>query len=317
MLPYLLILLSSCANVADPLEPGGQIQGVVVNGTRGNEPLADVDVVLQGGHDLVLSPVAKTRTDIYGKFVFEDLPLGANITYLPGANRDGVHYPGDRTRLDRNNRVVAARIVAFEAVKAPSPLIAEKHEIEVNIRQDLLEISETLLVANPSRATYVGEQLEDNSRITLSLTVPPTFDRVTFDSEFYGRRFRIVDHKPVTDIPWPPGRRELRFTYHIPLENSAGALRRTLDLPSSNVRIRVRGENTKQVSCNLPGPSEAGEYVQFAAAKNLSAGSIIELQVGKLPIPWMLYTRWGSLGALGMLMLGTVAVHYRRRHANT
>ena len=159
--------------------------------------------------------------------------------------------------------------------------------------------------------------MKTSRAVTLRLSIPPTFERVTFDSEFYGRRFRIVDHKPVTDIPWPPGRRELKFTYQIPLEESAGVLRRTMDLPCSDVRIRVRGENTKQVSCNLPRSREAGDYVEFVAAEKLSAGSIIELQVGKLPIRWMFYARWGSLGALGMLMLGTVAIHYRRRPANT
>ena len=71
-----------------------------------------------------------------------------------------------------NNRFVQSRIVAFEAVELPSPLIAEKHEIEVNIRHNLLEVSEVLFVTNPSRKTYVGEQLEDKSRVTLR-TVDP------------------------------------------------------------------------------------------------------------------------------------------------
>jgi len=317
MFPSLLTLLLLCASVANPLESRGEIQGIVVNGTQGNEPLGNVDVILRAGTDTSLTPVAETRTDIYGKFIFEDLPLDSSATYLPGAVRDGVHYPGDRTRLGLNNRFVQSRIVAFEAVELPSPLIAEKHEIDINIRHNLLEVREVLLVTNPSRKTYVGEQLEDKSRVTLRLSIPPTFERVTFDSEFYGRRFRIVDHKPVTDIPWPPGYRELKFTYQIPLEESAGVLRRTMDLPCSDVRIQVRGENTKQVSCNLSRSREASDYVEFDASEKLSACSIIELQFGKLPVRWMFYARWGCLSALGMLMLGTVAIHYHRRSANT
>ena len=157
MFPPLFTLLLLCASVANPLEPRGKIQGIVVNGTQGNEALANVDVILRAGTDTSLTPVAETRTDIYGKFIFEDLPLDSSATYLPGAVRDGVHYPGDRTRLGLNNRFVQSRIVAFEAVELPSPLIAEKHEIEVNIRHNLLEVSEVRLVTKPSRKTYVGE----------------------------------------------------------------------------------------------------------------------------------------------------------------
>ncbi len=306
----ILVLLSASAN---GLTPGGTIQGVVVNGTRGNEPLADVTVTLCAGPDAVLTPIAETRSDIYGKFVFEDLPLDSSITYLPGAARDGVYYPGDRTRFGLNKRFVQAEIVAFDAVESPSPLVADKYDIEINIRRNLMEVSETLVVTNPSHTTYVGEQIEDKPRATLQLSIPPNFDRVTFESEFYGRRFRIVDHKPVTDIPWPPGRRELKFAYHVPLDESSGMLRRSLDLPCGDVRIRVRGENAKQVSCSLPRSAALVDHLEFATnEKHLPTGSTIELQIGKLPIPWMRYARWSSIGVLCLLTVGTITIHRQR-----
>ena len=92
MFPSLFTLLLLCASVESPLEPRGEIQGIVVNGTQGNEPLANVVVILRAGKDTSLTPVAETRTDIYGKFIFEDLPLDSSTTYLPGADRDGVHF---------------------------------------------------------------------------------------------------------------------------------------------------------------------------------------------------------------------------------
>ena len=52
------------------------------------------------------------------------------------------------------------------------------------------------------------------------------------------------------------------------VEESAGVLRRTMDLPCNDVHIRVRGENTKQVSCNLSRSPEAGDYVEFMPLKN-------------------------------------------------
>lgn len=313
MFPIALVLLLLGAGIDGPALPRGTIQGVVVNGTKGNEPLADVAVILQVGPEAALAPVAETRTDIYGKFAFEDLPLDPSTTYLPGAQRDGVYYPGDRVRLGLSHRVVQAKIVAFDTIESPSPLITERHDIEINCQTDLMEISETMVISNPAAKTYAGKQIDDKPRITLQLSIPPNFDRVTFRDEFYGRRFRVVDHKPVTDIPWPPGHRELKFVYRIPLEKSAGVFRRRLDLPCGNVRVRVSGENAGQVSCNLPRSANAGDHVEFATnEKGLTAGFNLELQVGKRPIPWMLYARWSSLGALCALAFGTIALKRHR-----
>ena len=195
--------------------------------------------------------MAKTKTDLYGKFAFAHVPLEPTIVYLPGADRDGVHYPGQRVRLDPRNPIGHVTLVVFDAVKAPSPLLATRHDIDVHVEQHVMEITETLVVTNRSRATYVGQPVGDMPPVTLRLSIPENFDRVTFGSEFHGRRFLIVDHRVVTDIPWPPGDGELKFTYRVPLEGSAGLFRRPLDLPSSNVRIRVRAKDAQQVSCNL------------------------------------------------------------------
>lgn len=313
MVQSLLALILLCGHANDPYGPVGKIQGIVVNGTHGNEPIGDINVVLRAGLYGVLTPVAETKTDLYGKFVFDDLPLDATMTYLPGADRHGVHYPGERVRVDKTNRIAHVKILAFDAVRTPSPLVAGRHDIDVNIRQDVMEISETLVITNPSRATYVGVDVEDKPPVTLRLSVPPNFDRVTFGNEFFGRRFRIVDHQPVTDIPWPPGNRELKFTYRIPLEGSTGQFCRPLDVPCINIRVRVRGKNAEQLSCNLPFAQQARNEAVFATGdKQLRTGYIIQLQIGTLPFPWMQYARWSAVGVLCALICLSIATHCLR-----
>jgi hypothetical protein len=160
----------------------------------------------------------------------------------------------------------------------------------------------------------VGASQDGKEPVTLRLTVPPTFDRVTFDSEFFGRRFRIVDHQLVTDMPWPPGEREIRFTYRVPIEKSGGQLLRPLDLPSTKVCVRVP-PGGQQVSCNLSPARVVADRMLFESrAEQLPTGFKIELQIGKLPIPWMQYARWLSLTALVALPLGTILVSRIRNH---
>jgi hypothetical protein len=270
-------------------------------------------VILRAGPKGALEPVAETTTDFYGKFSFENVPLDPSIIYLPGADRDGVHYPGRRLQLDPKHRFAQQTITTFEAVETPSPLKAARHNFDILVDENVLIVDETLLVVNPSLTTYVGNQSSDDSRTSLRLSVPPHFERVTFKSEFYGRRFRIVEHQPVTDIPWTPGERELKFSYRIPLEHASATFHRTLDLPSRNITIRARGNQLSEISCSLKSLRQNAYEIVFASdACELPTGYVIELQVGGQPVPWLKFARSGSLVALVLLMFATAIVLRRR-----
>jgi hypothetical protein len=290
----------------------GSIQGVVVNGTRGNEPLADIEVILRAGPEASMTSVAKAKTDIYGKFAFEDIPLDSPSIYQPGAKRNGIYYPGSRHRLDRENRFAQSRIVVFDTVESQSPLVVRKHEIDITVQNDSLAVRETLVVVNPSQTTYVGKRIDENPPTTLALSLPPSFDRVTFDNEFYGRRFRIAEHQPVTDVPWPPGRREISCNYNVPVEKSTGMFRRRLDLPTGDVVVHVQGEDPEQMSCNLAQFRSDSAGAFEAGGKDLDAGFTIALRIRDAPINWTMYARWSSLGVLCALALGTVIIQRRR-----
>jgi hypothetical protein len=188
-----------------------------------------------------------------------------------------------------------------------------RHEIDVEVEPSGLNVEETLVIKNPSLLTYVGEKAADETLTTLRLSIPPTFERVTFRNEFYGRRFRIVDHQPVTDIPWPPGERELRFGYKVPLESNAATLRRVLDLPSGGITVRVRGRKTSDVACNLSTSQHSQREIVFSSdAAELPKGHVIELQVGAPPIPWLRLARYGSIVTM-FALAGATVVFIRRR----
>jgi hypothetical protein len=305
----IVISMSAQSNV----DATGTIQGVVLNGSQGGEPVANAEVHLRAGVNGIFEPVGKTNTDSFGRFSFEDVPRDPTIIYLPGANRDGVHYPGQRVRLDAANKVAQVRITAYDAVRSVSPLAARRHDIDIDVEKHVLAVTETLLISNRSKKTYVGEKLDDDGLVTLRLSIPPDFDRVTFDSEFIGRRFRIINHQLVTDMPWPPGERVLKFTYRVPIDVGAGQFHRPIDLPTTNLRIEAQAHG-QQVTCNVSSSEVVDGHTIFAAKdRELPIGHTIKLQIGNRPIPWMLYGRWGSLAILATLVLGTVLVSRLRK----
>lgn len=294
-------------------EPAGIVQGIVVDSTNEDEPLAGVKVILRAGAGGELIPVAETETDRYGRFVFDHVPADPAIVYLPGANRETVHYPGPRVRLNAKNRIAHVKIATFDAVATPNPLVAKRHDFDVTVEGEVLKVTESLLLSNPTRTTYVGQPTGMGQPVTFWLSIPKDFDRVTFHREYFGRRFLVIDHRPVTDIPWLPGERELRFTYHVPLAESEGRFHRPLDVPTSDVRVRVRGADAGQVSCNLPRAQAAdGELLFASAGEGLPIPFTLAIEFGALPFPWMQYARWGALVVIIALVAATVAAYHIR-----
>jgi hypothetical protein len=179
----------------------------------------------------------------------------------------------------------------------------------------VLVVTETILVANNSRQSYVGKETEAGvPPVTLRLSIPSQFEKVTFAKEFFGRQFQLNNERLETRIPWTPGERELKFTYRLPLEHRHWLLRRPLDLPTEQIRLWVLGESV-DVTCNLTAsPTHQEDALLFESKGSLlPAGHTIEVQFGSLALSWIADARWWALGGLISLVSATSAFMWLRR----
>ena len=193
------------------------------------QPLLPAQVVLLAGKDGQFMHVASTTTDQNGCFVFDRRRLtpSPDMVYIPGAFWEGVHYPGPRLQLDPRGAPPTIRLTVHDAVASPCPLVAEAHEIDIHLDRGVLDVTEIVVVDNPSSTTYVGTADPDAPKTaptTLSMSIPEGVTHVTFNKEFDGRNFQLVDGRLVTTVPWPPGKRQLAFLYQLPVENNQSAL---------------------------------------------------------------------------------------------
>lgn len=318
MIPKLLLVICWVA-AGQTGGNDGRISGIVVNVSDARTPAGGAEVVLRIRLQGEFVPVAQTTADAQGRFLFKDLLVGSGYEYLPGANRQEVHYPGPRIRLTPQRPSAEVELVVHDAVTHPSPLVIRRHEIVVRPESGVLHVSESILVENPSSKSYVGRPTGDGAEpVTLELAVPSDFERLTFHKEFFGRRFSMVGGKLVTTIPWTPGQRELKFDYVLRNARKHRVWQRPLDLPCSSLSIAVQTNRPDQVRCNLPpGPVEHNaelSMVRFASAeRTLPAGHVIRLELGELPVPWTVYGRWLALGVLAVLIAGASVVTFRRR----
>ena len=152
--------------------------------------------------------------------------------------------------------------------------------------------------------------------MTLRLSIPRDFERTTFFQEFYGRQFAIADGQLVTGIPWTPGERDLKFMYTIRNEQRYRVWERPLDLPCENLRVQVVYDQPDEIVCNLDpsGRSAAGEKLFSSRGEWLPAGHVVRVELGKLPVPWMTYARWGALLVLiGLVAIASASLLWKRR----
>jgi hypothetical protein len=299
-----------------PPQGSGTIRGSVVNKSAATPAPCQAGVVLriQSGGQFV--PFRQSESDARGRFRFDDLPVGIMYRYLVGANRDEVHYPGPRIVLTPERPEAQVELAVCDAVARPNPLVIRRMEIAIVPEPGALRVSESMLIENPSSTCYVGEPLPGGGNpVTLSLGIPSDFERTTFQEEFYGRRFAVLGGKVATGIPWPPGRRELQYTYVLRNDQAYRCWLRPLDLPCSQVRVRIRTPKPGDVRCDLPWlPAETdGEILFESDGTPLPAGHVLRVELGRLPLGWMDYARPAAVLGLIGLIAGTSFVLLRRR----
>ncbi len=313
-----LLLAGWCAIAGPPAAREGTVTGTVVNASRGKTPAAETEVVLRVRLGGEFVPFHQTKSDARGWFRFDHVPVGKDYRYLPGANWDGVHYPGPPFEVTPQQPWVSVDLQVWDPVAEPNPLVIRRQEIAIRPEPGVLYVTESMLVENPTSACYVGRAAQEGGDpLTLRLAIPPDFERTTFHKEFFGRRFAISKQGLVTGIPWPPGQRELSFTYTLPYKNKRYRWERPLDLPCSGLRVRVENADPDEVACNLrPGPTEGNRLLTFdAGGETLPAGHTISVELGRLPVPFMAYARWAALAVLAILAAGASLLVLRRRRS--
>ena len=155
MLLNLLLLVGSVA-AADAPADEGRIEGAVVRAVD-RSPIGGAEVVLRAKVGGEMTLVAETTADAQGRFLFDKLPADGSRVYLPGANRDGIHYPGPNVRLTGLRPRADVTLTVHDSIAFPNPLVVRRHEIVLTPREGALEVMESMLVDNPGPACYVGQ----------------------------------------------------------------------------------------------------------------------------------------------------------------
>jgi hypothetical protein len=321
-MPAGLLVIAALVVAVDGVSQDGYIGGVVVNSSRDEQPVAGAKVVLEMKSDGDFVLLDETITDAAGRFLFRNLLVSEHIQYKPSAQFEGIHYPGARILFARERNTAAVTLAVRDIVREPNPLLVKDHEIYIRSTTGMLEVTESLVIENPLPQTYVGAapDSEEDKPVTLQLSIPTEFQKVTFHNEFFGRSFAIRDGKLVTSVPWEPGKRPLKFTYYLRNAQQQRLWERTLDLPTDALRVRVATSAPDRVTGNLDRRATTqcagySEVLFTSGSMQLPAQYVVRCALGALRVPWTTYGKWcATLVLLALIASGCIA-HRRRRTA--
>lgn len=220
---------ASGANSVPGLPPGdGRIVVEVVR-RRDGGPQPDIDIALYA-----LSPdgrpgLASGLSDAQGRFAFEDVSTEPGITYLAGAQFEGIPF-GERVRFEPGTREQLARIEVIEASNEGPPLSVSESRVQVGWLGRHLLFEVTHMLQNPGETVRnVPKEARERTPALFETALPAEFIEfaeaaVGFASglERDGTRLRFYG-------PLYPGQQDLRyrFTLAVPEADAgdAGATR--------------------------------------------------------------------------------------------
>lgn len=291
-LARVLTLLGALMAICLPVyaQRSGTIKGVVTNGTAGGPSvgpgLAVTLYVLDG--EAQLAPLS-TVTAADGTFSFEALDTDPALEYWPEVSYQGVTYEaGQGLSFQEGLTELQASLVVYEATEEDGGLRIESAHIVVKSFEQVLRVSEVLVLGSTSDRTFIGQVRDEagGQAATVFIPLPANAVGLALPEGEPVNRFAEVEGGLWDTQPVRPGANAsvLRFSYHLPVEGAAVPLERRFPFPVSSITIlavqpglMVRGD---QLTVGETVTFQDTEYQAYTAG---SLGTEVPLSLELVP----------------------------------
>jgi hypothetical protein len=259
----------------------GTIDGQVVNETGGDGNVGGLEVCLFTYVDKEIQRSATTRTDDEGKFRFVNLVKEykylISVTYMDVDYYYPVVFSGDESS-EYMEVAVCDTTKSDDAIK-----VVLAHKI-IDFEEESAIVTEMFVLMNEGDHTYVGgeESIADGTQGILVFTLPHGATAFGAPAELAGDFQLFNDNKVNYDVPFPPGERQIIFTYNVPIPKT-GELNLSFmaDYPTDYLDIMIKSDSvevsTGQLAPAEPVVTDTGDkYIHFTG-QDISRDSVIDI----------------------------------------
>ncbi len=254
----------------------GVIQGRVVNGTEGGGSVAGVEVTLITYINNVMTETKTTRTDKDGRFQFDNIVTGHE--YVVSAKYMGVDYyypvdfkPGETTAY--------VEVGVCDATTSDKAIRFRMVHAIISIEKESLLVTEVLGLVNEGDRTCVG-----GADGVLVFSLPEGACSFEVPQEMMPDYQLLDNTKVVHLVPFPPGERQLVFSYQLVKPDTAEfTIPLKVDYPVDSLELMIAGENIEAAVTQLapaePVITETGERFIHFRGENIPRGTVIKLHL--------------------------------------
>ncbi|MCB0039565.1 MAG: c-type cytochrome, partial [Caldilinea sp.] len=249
-----------------PFEPGaGVIDGQIVQGTAGADPLAPQEVSLMAY--MSFTPVATftTTTSADGGFAFEELSTDPGIVYFLGTRYGGISYGTDLISLSEISPTLTLEIPVYETSSDDSGIRLTRVNWLVDHAPGQLRVRQIIGVANDLDTTVTGHLVDgSDAPVTLALPVPANATDVEFQDGALGGRYQQAGDVIYDTTPIRPGQqsRQVLVGYTLPYTGAASALLADFAYPVESLNVLVADLPGLEVSAAAPLEDVGNQTVQ-------------------------------------------------------
>ena len=283
-----IILILVAPGMALAQEAGdGIIEGQVINDTAGSDNMAGLSVRLISDIGENVRIIATTDTDAEGNFSFTDIAREykylVSVSYMDVDYYSAVIFPADDVKA-------FVQIAVCDATTSDRDIrVLMAHKI-IDFKDTAVNVTEISVLSNDGDKTFIGTSsgVDDDQGI-LVFNLPDGAGSFQVPQEMVDDFILLDGYKVAYAVPFPPGERQLVFTYDIPIENKAGILISfPVNYPTDYMDVMVKSEgievSTGQLAPAEPVETATGEKYLHFTGQGITRNSIIEIRVDKAAV---------------------------------
>lgn len=264
----------------------GAIRGSITMGP-GGKGVPDQEITL-AGYRAQSEPTRQTvRSDKDGRFVFQGLDAGPDITYQATVEFQGAPYFSEPVTLSPEATEKTIELSVAESTTSGDAVRSTATHFLMEADQSGVMVTQIVIVNNSGDKTYIGSrEVHEGARETLRLALPSTAEDVEMVDGFMPSRAFPTEGAISDTTPIYPGDSQRIFQYRIPVTGNSAAFAAKISLPTDKVQVLLPDNGVQVAISGLPNRTsrqvQGVNYIIFSGDQ-LAGDTALEFKLDNLP----------------------------------
>lgn len=308
----------------------GRVEGRLTNGTIGGSGVDNQEIILQVYEAQQQVDEQLTKTDVAGKFSFDNLSTGAGFYYRAVVTYQKVSYQSQVGQILDPEQPLAMDLTVYDTTEDDEAISVAQSHTWASFSPGAAVIFEMVMFENAGDRSYVGSGPVVGSmggKATLRFPLPAGARELKPQEGLMECCLLETDADFTYTMPILPGRHPVVFSYRVPYQGSSFEWRRSLAYPTAQLNVLLQESDIVISSDQLEDTGRTsgdnGTSYRRLTGSDLPAGVDISVNFEGIPLPQPTaspvvlapspFAGYALLAGGGILLLASVYLLRQRR----